>query len=208
MERMPVRRRLVPAERRDELLDVGSRLFAEKPYDDVFMDEVAERAGVSRALLYRYFSSKRDLFAAVYRHAADRLLAVTELDPAGPFLEQIAAGLDAHIDYFVANSNTVLAANRVLAGDPVVQTVITDELDVLRQRLVDVTGFRGRDRELVSAAALSWLVFVRTLCVDWLTHPRFTRTELRDMCVGALVGALTAVVSIDTVSGAMESVQG
>ena len=30
------------------------------------MDEVAEEAGVSRALLYRYFPGKRELFAAVY----------------------------------------------------------------------------------------------------------------------------------------------
>jgi hypothetical protein len=43
-------------------------------------------------------------------------------------LEQVAAGLDAHIDYFVANRHTVLAANRVLSGDPVIQAIISDEL--------------------------------------------------------------------------------
>lgn len=34
------------------------------------MDEVAQRAGVSRGLLYRHFPTKHDLFAAVYRRAA------------------------------------------------------------------------------------------------------------------------------------------
>ncbi|WP_328608685.1 TetR/AcrR family transcriptional regulator [Amycolatopsis sp. NBC_00345] len=33
---------------------------------------VAERAGISRAALYQYFPGKRDLFAAIYRQAADR----------------------------------------------------------------------------------------------------------------------------------------
>ncbi|MGA4881771.1 TetR/AcrR family transcriptional regulator [Streptomyces lydicamycinicus] len=194
---MTTRRRLDPAERRSQLLDTGAQLFAAKPYDEVFMEEVAERAGVSRALLYRYFPNKRDLFAAVYQQAADRLLTRTELDPARPVHEQLRAGLDAHIDYFTANRHTVLAANRVLAGDPVIQTVITDELTELRRRLLDSTGLGAGPGELVPAALMSWLVFVRTLCVEWLTHQTFSRTELREMCVGALLGALRPVMDLD-----------
>lgn len=194
---MTTRRRLQPAERRAQLLEVGAQLFAAKPYDDVLMEDVAERAGVSRALLYRHFPNKRDLFAAVYQQAADRLLTKTELDPTVPVFAQLAAGLDAHIDYFVANRNTVLAANRVLAGDPVIQAVITDELAVLRQRVLDAAGFEGEPRQLVSTALMGWLVFVRTMCVDWLMHQAFSRTELRDMCDGALRGALAAVLDLD-----------
>lgn len=44
---------------------------------------------------------------------------------------------------------------------------------------------------------MSWLVFVRTLCVEWLTHQTFSRTELREMCVGALLGALRPVMDLD-----------
>ncbi|MFF9788342.1 TetR/AcrR family transcriptional regulator [Streptomyces nigrescens] len=194
---MPPRRRLAPAERRSQLLDTGAQLFAAKPYDEVFMEEIAEQAGISRALLYRYFPNKRDLFAAVYQQAADRLLTRTELDPARPVGEQLRAGLDAHIDYFAANRNTVLAANRVLAADPVIQTVITDELTELRRRLLDSTGLGDGPGEPVSAALMGWLVFVRTLCVDWLTHQAFSRTELREMCVGALLGALRPVMDPD-----------
>ncbi|WP_432097488.1 TetR/AcrR family transcriptional regulator [Streptomyces sp. bgisy100] len=194
---MTTRRRLAPAERRSQLLDTGARLFAAKPYDEVLMEDVAERAGVSRALLYRYFPGKRDLFAAIYRQAADRLLAETELDPARPVYAQLRAGLDAHIDYFVAHRNTVLAANRVLAGDPVIQAVITDELSTLRERLLDTPELARGPREAVSAALMSWLVFVRTLCVDWLAHRAFSRAVLLDMCLGALLGTLGAVMDPD-----------
>lgn len=187
---MTPRTRLDPAARRAQLLEVGARLFAAKAYDEVLMEEVAEEAGISRALLYRYFPNKRNLFAAIYQEAADRLLRETKLDPAVPLPEQLAAGLDTHIDYFVANRNTVLAANRDLAGDPVIHAIIDGELAELRRRLVDVGGLPGDRRELVSAGLMSWLVFVRVLCVEWLTNQAFSRDELRDMCVGALLGAL------------------
>lgn len=158
------------------------------------MEDVAAEAGVSRALLYRYFSSKRDLFAAVYRRAAERLLAATELDPAIPLPAQIATGLDTHIDYFVANRHTVLAANRALAGDPAVAAIVSAELAVLRDRLVDVSQIPEHRREFASAALMGWLVFVQYVCVEWLVNPTVPRTDLRDVCAGALLGALAPLL--------------
>ncbi|MGW2651990.1 TetR/AcrR family transcriptional regulator [Streptomyces sp. NPDC001393] len=188
---MATRKRLSPADRRAQLLGVGAQLFAARPYEDVLMEDVAREADVSRALLYRHFPTKHALFAAVYQQAADQLLDQVRLDSGGDLLEQLAAGLDVHIDYFLANRNTVLAANRVLAGDPVVQTVISTELDVLRTRLLAILPLANdKTRKTVSAVLKSWLVFVQVLCVDWLTEETCTRTELRDTCVGALLGAL------------------
>jgi hypothetical protein len=45
-------------------------------------------------------------------------------------------------------------------------------------------------RPTVSAVLKSWLVFVQILVVDWLTEQTCSRTELRDICVGAVLGAL------------------
>ncbi|MFE1755000.1 TetR/AcrR family transcriptional regulator [Streptomyces anandii] len=195
---MPPRRRLSPADRRAQLLAVGARLFAARPYADVLMEEVAEQAGVSRALLYRHFPSKHALFAAVYQQAADQLLARTRLHPADSLVEQLIQGMDVHLDYFLANRHAVLAANRVLAGDPVIQTIMTNELDALRSRLLAVLPLAGEDtREAVSDVLKSWLVFVRVLCVDWLTHETCTRTQLRDVCIGALLGALRPLLAQD-----------
>ncbi|MFF1874979.1 TetR/AcrR family transcriptional regulator [Streptomyces sp. CB03911] len=187
----PPRRRLSPAERRAQLLSVGARLFAEHPYEDVLMEDVARQAGVSRALLYRHFPSKQALFAAVYQEAADRLLAETRLDPADSLTDQLVQGMDVHLDYFIANRHAVIAANRVLAGDPVVQTIMTGELDALRARLLAVLPLADDPaRDAVSAVLRSWLVFVQVLVVDWLGEETCTRTQLRDVCVGAVLGAL------------------
>ncbi|MFE2328171.1 TetR/AcrR family transcriptional regulator [Streptomyces sp. NPDC059385] len=199
---MPPRQRLTPVERRARLLAVGAQLFAQHPYEDVLMEDVAERAGVSRALLYRHFAGKQDLFAAVFRQASDRLLEQVPLDRPGDLLQQLVEGLDVHLDYFVAHRNTVLAANRVLAGDPVVQTIIDGELDALRTRLLGVLPLADDSvREAVAAVLKSWLVFVRVLCLDWLTTETCTRTELRDTCVGALLGALRPFLREDLVRG-------
>ncbi|MFH8572427.1 TetR/AcrR family transcriptional regulator [Streptomyces sp. NPDC017993] len=195
---MPPRQRLRPTERRAQLLAVAAQLFAARPYDEVLMEDVAEHAGVSRALLYQHFANKRDLFAALYQQVAEQLLARTRLDPAETLVEQLTEGLDAHIEYFAENRNTVLAANRVLAGDRVVQTIIAGELDALRERLLGVLPLADdKTREAVSGALKSWLVFVQVLCVDWLTKETCTRAELRDVCIGAVLGAIRPLLDED-----------
>jgi AcrR family transcriptional regulator len=190
------RRRLTPDDRRKQLVDIGAEMFAALPYDQVLMENVAERAGISRALLYRHFPGKRDLLAAVYQRAADELLDATTLDQDVPLAEQVVAGLDVHIDYFAANRHTVLAANRTLSGDPVIQAIITGELTELRKRVLVATGVTGRDRDVLEAILTSWLTFVRVLCVEWLTDLAIDRIELRDICLGALLGA-TGSIGLD-----------
>ena len=92
------RRRLSPEDRRAELLSLGAEVFGKRPYDEVRIDEIAERAGVSRALMYHYFPDKRAFFAAVVRDEADRLYeATSDLAPADmtasePAMAQVAAG--------------------------------------------------------------------------------------------------------------------
>src|SRR6266480_4589396 len=53
--------------RRQQLVEIGSELFAKRPYDEVWVEEIAAAAGVSRGLLYHYFPTKRDFFVAVVR---------------------------------------------------------------------------------------------------------------------------------------------
>ncbi len=55
----------VPRELRErQLLGLAAQLFAERGYEAASMDELAERAGVSKPVIYRLFDSKQGLFAA------------------------------------------------------------------------------------------------------------------------------------------------
>jgi AcrR family transcriptional regulator len=191
------RRRLTPAQRRDELLDLGAALFADRAYDEVEMADVAAQAGVSRALLYRYFPAKRDFFAAVFERASAQLLAASPIDPALPLPAQVEAGLDAHFDYFRTHARTILTANRgAMAGDPVVQKTIAAELGTLRNRVLDAAQLDDRARARVAVALDGWLSFVRAASLEWLEHETITQAELKTICLGALAGAVGADLTV------------
>ena len=60
----PSYKRLQVDERRRQLLDAGARLFQEQAYEEISMRDIAHAAGVSKPLIYHYFSSKTELFKA------------------------------------------------------------------------------------------------------------------------------------------------
>jgi len=62
VDNVPVRRRRTTAEVRSELLAAAQELFAERGYARTSTREIAERAGVIEALLFRHFNTKSELF--------------------------------------------------------------------------------------------------------------------------------------------------
>jgi AcrR family transcriptional regulator len=65
----------MPRERREQLiLDVAGQVFAAAGYEAAPMDEIADRAGVSKPLLYTYFGSKEGLYLAYIERAGRELL--------------------------------------------------------------------------------------------------------------------------------------
>src|SRR4051794_36208613 len=67
--------RMAAAERREQIAQVAQRLFAERGYRAVGVDEIARRAGVSPPVLYDHFDSKRDLYAHLLERQAGDLAA-------------------------------------------------------------------------------------------------------------------------------------
>jgi AcrR family transcriptional regulator len=180
------RRRLEPQHRREQLLDTAAAMFAEKPYEDVLMEDIAARAGVSRALLYRYYPGKRDLYVAIFKRASKRTLARANPDPQQPLAEQLATGLEAHIQYFADHPFEAIAINRgALSDDPAIQAIVTEKLNVVGQRLVDKLVAEGRVRDVTEIAIEGWLAFVRAACVKWVQSQNISRADLTEMCLRA-----------------------
>jgi len=60
-------RKVDKEKRQAELLETAIEVFAGRGYQATTMDEIAERAGVSKGMLYIYFKNKETLFGAVFR---------------------------------------------------------------------------------------------------------------------------------------------
>jgi len=61
-------------ERRGQLLTTASEVFVDRGFHATGMDEIADRAGVSKPVLYQHFSSKLDLYLAVLQQHVDILV--------------------------------------------------------------------------------------------------------------------------------------
>jgi AcrR family transcriptional regulator len=72
-EPVPLAPRVGRAERRELLLDAAAALVADGAIDTLSMEAVAERAGVSRPLVYKHFANRDELLGAVYRREAAAL---------------------------------------------------------------------------------------------------------------------------------------
>jgi AcrR family transcriptional regulator len=90
-------------QRREQLLDVGRRLFAEKGYEGTSVEEIAARAEVSKPVVYEHFGGKEGLYAVVVDREIGALLhqitsALGGRGSARTLVEQAALGLLTYID--------------------------------------------------------------------------------------------------------------
>ncbi|WP_328420256.1 TetR/AcrR family transcriptional regulator [Streptomyces sp. NBC_00443] len=192
------RRRLSTQERREQLLAVGARLFSESPYDEVWIEQVAEIAGVSRGLLYHYFPTKRDFFAAVVERESERMLRMTAAVPGVPVREQLAASLDTYLEYVEAHAHGYRAFHRAdAAGDRAVRKVYQQALAAQEKQILAAMsadpefGPVFEERPDVRLAVRGWLAFTAAVCLEWLRGSDLSREQVRDLCARALLGVIT-----------------
>lgn len=103
------RRRLAPEARRREILEATRALLQERPGASISTADVAEAAGVTRALVHRYFYGIDDLRQAVAAELASRAGAVLTAGPEAPVRERAAHNVRAFLDGIDANREIWLA---------------------------------------------------------------------------------------------------
>ena len=182
--------RLQVDERRQQLLELGTELFARHPYDKLSMARIAREAGISKALLYHYFPSKSGYFQATLTAAAKDLQKRTEPLANLPPAEALAASLDAFLGWIEENE---LAYRRLMqsAGSvPEVEGLISGVRQGTAQRLIE--GLAPDPTPPVRAAVQGWLWLMDGVCLDWLDHRDMDREQVNGLLLGSLFGALTA----------------
>ena len=135
----PRRRRMPRAERELQMLDIAEEVFAERGYLAASMDEIAERVGVSKPMLYEYFGSKEGLLIACIRRARTGLRTATEqaLDSADGATEAMRAGLVAFFR-FIGEHTRSWALLRQEAAITVPSAV--EEIEAIRRQQTDLIG--------------------------------------------------------------------
>lgn len=125
------------AERMRQMLDVAEEIFAERGYRDTSMDEIAERVGVSKPMIYEYFGSKEGLLVACIRTARAELLAATisSVEGVESAEEALRRGLTAFFEFIDSHRQSwkIIQAEATVAGQQAV-----DEIEAGRQQQTEI----------------------------------------------------------------------
>ncbi|MFI1394995.1 TetR/AcrR family transcriptional regulator [Streptomyces sp. NPDC020681] len=193
-------RRLSVEERRTQLLAAALTLFAHQPPDEISLDDVAEAAGVSRPLVYRYFpGGKQQLYETALRSAADELeLCFTE-PPAGPATDRISRVLDRYL-VFVDEHDAGFSA--LLRGGSVAETSRTTAIvdEVRRAAAEQILVHMGVDRPgpRLRMMVRTWIAAVEAASLIWLDEGKQPpAAELRDWLVDHLIALMAATAATD-----------
>ena len=105
-------------ETRKRLYDTAIKLMTERGYENTTLRAVADAAGVSVGLLYRYFPSKRSVVLALYDElSAEYALRSTKMGP-GKWRDRFLFALTTSLEVLAPHRQTLSALVPVLIGDP------------------------------------------------------------------------------------------
>jgi AcrR family transcriptional regulator len=185
------RRRMPAAQRREVILAAAEDTFAEQGYHGASLDQIAHSAGVSKALIYEHFESKRELHASLLnQHAAeifDRL--ETAAREGSTAEERLRTGIDTFLAFVEEHRSTWRALVRD-SSEPEAADVlrtVQDRATGFIAALIGATGNGGersddpagtQARIEVYAQMLSGAV--QSLAAWWHAHPEVPRGVLVD----------------------------
>ncbi len=186
----PARReRLDTAERRDQLLAVAKELFMDRPYDEVSMDDLSTRAGVSKGLVFHYFGSKKELYVELVRKGSEELLAATLTPDAMSPLDRLQTGLLAYLQHVEANGKAwVTLFTSGVGVDPEISAIVDKTRATLAERIVrNLPGSSPR----IELAARGFIGFVEATTLAWLQVRQQKPEDLVRLFMKVLAAALT-----------------
>ena len=190
-EAHPVRKRLSAEQRRAAILDAALEVFAEHGFNGASIDEIAQAAGVSKALIYEHFPSKRDLHVSLLeRHVQEifeRLAAAAATSDPGDV--RLRAGVNAFLEFVEIRR----AAFRMLFRDAVEPAVAEILASVQEQAAAAVAGMIATEpraapprkssdgeRQAIEMLGHQLTGAVQSLAVWWGDHPDVPREVLVD----------------------------
>ena len=153
----PGRARLPRSARRAQLLGAAQEVFVAQGYHAAAMDDIAERAGVSKPVLYQHFPGKLDLYLALLdRHAADLVVKIRRaLDSTTDNRQRVAGAVEAYFNFVGGEGEAFrLLFESDLRNEPVVRERVERNLqecvEAIAETIAKDTGFDVAEAELLS----------------------------------------------------------
>lgn len=179
-ERPQARRRRLREQRVERVLDAAVSVFAERGFHDASMDEIADRAGVSKPILYTHFESKEGLYEATLRRAAGLLSERVRdsVEAADSAEERLWAGILALLDVIEEHRDWWIAAQRAaVEGEPFASA--SQEVSATMAALIEdlalttalESGIGGDAAAAVAPLAHAFVGACEKIAFWWISHP-------------------------------------
>jgi AcrR family transcriptional regulator len=175
-------------ERREQLLTVGRKLFAEKGYEATSVEEIAATAEVSKPVVYEHFGGKEGLYAVVVDREIQELLsqitgALASAAHPRALLEQAALALLAYIEDSTDGFRILVRDSPVAQSTGTFASLINDVASQVEHILVAEFRARGLEAKAAPLYAQMLVGMVALTGQSWLD----TRKPKRDEVAAHLV---------------------
>jgi AcrR family transcriptional regulator len=178
------------AVREAQMVAAAERLFSERGYHGVSMDEIATASGISKPMLYYYFGSKEGLFLACVERARGRLF--EEIAGAVRGAEEPEDALRAGIEAFLSFANEQRETWTVLFGEggrfnEAASAIRAEQAGLIAQLLRELPGWeREPDAEQLDALAHVFVGAAEAIAFWAVARPDVTLDRVADHLMAVL----------------------
>jgi len=146
---------------KERILDAAIKLFANEGYFSTSISKIAQEAGVSKGLMYNYFSSKEDLLNAIIENAMGHGNEITEqMLKANTPQEQLAYVIEKSFEWIMVHeeySKMLMGLSIQVGKFPQIQKIVSEKMEGMRKfyvYLFSQLGFENAEMEAYTFGAL------------------------------------------------------
>lgn len=184
---------------RQLLQQAFQELLREKGFNDITVQDVADKATVNRATFYAHFTDKFDLMDTCLREFFQQMLAAQLPDHSGWSVENLRV-LVRSVFAFLAEVHHDCAPGQQ-SLEPMFEIAVQDEIETVLRRWLQPYLPAGQPGQTTLDTALtvtSWAIF--GTAVEWARNGRSPAAEMARQVVTVVLGGLGAVARVPTAS--------
>ncbi|WP_201296802.1 MULTISPECIES: TetR/AcrR family transcriptional regulator [unclassified Nocardiopsis] len=175
------RKRMTGKERRQQLVEIGRELFAERGFDATSVEEIAARASVSKPVVYEHFGGKEGIYAVVVDREMRTLLGMMgealTADGARSKIENAALALLRYVEENTVGFRVLTRDSHVASGTGSFASLINDIASQVEHIMVDEFTEHGYDPALAPMYSQA-LVGMWALTGQWWLEVRRPKREV------------------------------